>query len=183
MDRLSAEATLGFGASFASLATRDGLIEIDRAFLAQLQDKDAALFDRLLTARAEPAALDAKAEGELVVAVGRHVGPFVAELFGIEKECGLVADLTRELDRISTTKRLFVQRQAVKKYSDVSTFDGAALRADLEARLGATLTEQRFADAVTAWEADAAAHEADLDVALRYAAWLAEGREFELTSA
>ena len=179
MDRLSAEATLGFGASFASLATRDGLIEIDRAFLAQLQDKDAALFDRLLTARAEPAALDAKAEGELVVAVGRHVGPFVAELFGIEKECGLVADLTRELDRISTTKRLFVQRQAVKKYSDVSTFDGAALRADLEARLGATLTEQRFADAVTAWEADAAAHEADLDVALRYAAWAtlsAEGR-------
>jgi len=169
MNSLSHDAHLGFGASFASLATRDGLIDLDRAFLAQLQANDDALFDRLLTARAEPSALDAKAEGELVVAVGRHLNGFVAELFGVERETGLVADLTRELDRIHACKRLFVQRQAVKKYSDVSILDGAALRAEFEARAGVALTEQGFANAVAVWEADANAEA--LDIALRYAAW------------
>jgi len=177
MNSLSHDAHLGFGASFASLATRDGLIDLDRAFLAQLQANDAPLLDRLLTARAEPQAVDAKAEGELVVSVGRHLDVFVAELFGVEREAGLVADLTHELDRIHTCKRLFVQRQAVRKYSDVSTLDGAALRAEFEARAGVALTEQGFANAVAVWEADANAEA--LDVALRYAAWAtlsAEGR-------
>ena len=180
MDRLSTDAPLGFGASFASLATRDGLIELDRAFLAQLQDSDAGLLDRLLTARAEPSALDAKAEGELVVAVGRHVGAFVAELFGIEHECGLVAEITRELDRISSCKRLFVQRQAVKKYADVSTFDGVQLRLALSVHgMPASFSEQGFADTVAKWEA--AANVEALDLALRYAAWATlseEGRAF-----
>ena len=169
MNSLSHDAHLGFGASFASLATRDGLIDLDRAFLAQLQADDAALLDRLLTARAEPSALDAKAEGELVVAVGRHLNGFVAELFGVERETGLVAELTRELDRIHACKRLFVQRQAVRKYADTSTLDGTALRAEFETRAGVPLTEQAFANAVAAWEADGDAEA--LDVALRYAAW------------
>ena len=57
------------------------------------------------------------------------------------------------------------------------SFDGAALRADLEARFGETLTERAFADHVAAWEK--AGETAALDVALRYAAWAtltAEGR-------
>ena len=37
---------------------------------------------------------------------------------------------THALDPIHACKRLFVQRQAVKKYPDPSGFDGAALRAD-----------------------------------------------------
>ena len=49
------------------------------------------------------------------------------------------------------------------------SFDGAALRADLEARFGETLTERAFADHVAAWEK--AGETAALDVALRYAAW------------
>ena len=169
MNALSADAPLGFGASFASLATRDGLIDLDRAFLAEVQEKDPALLDRLLAARAEPSSLDAKAESELVVALGRPVDAFVAELFGIEKECGPIADLTREMDRIHSCKRLFVQRQAVRKYADVSALDGAALRIALEAKIGAALTEQNFADNVAGWEE---AQDADsIDVALRYAAW------------
>jgi NADPH-dependent glutamate synthase beta subunit-like oxidoreductase/NAD(P)H-flavin reductase len=179
MNAHSADAPLGFGASFASLATRAGLIDLDRAFLGALQDKDAALLDHLLAARAEPSSLDARTEGELVVALGRHLDGFVAELFGIEKECGLIADLTREMDAIHNCKRLFVQRQAVRKYADVSALDGPALRAALEARIGATLSEQNFATAVAAWEL---AQDADsIDLALRYAAWATlseEGRAF-----
>ncbi len=74
---------------------------------------------------------------------------------------------TLELDPIHACKRLFVQRQAVKKYPDPSAFDGPALRAALEARIGAPLTEKAFATQVAASENDPAA----LDEALRYAAW------------
>jgi NADPH-dependent glutamate synthase beta subunit-like oxidoreductase/NAD(P)H-flavin reductase len=176
MDSLFPDHALGFGTSFAALATRDGLIDLDRAFLAQLQADDAALCDRLLTARAAPDALDAKAEGELVVAVGPHLQSFLGGVFGIEAELAAIAGRTQALDAVHSCKRLFVQRQAVRKYADVSGFDGAALRAALEARIG-PLSEPGFAQAVAGWEADGNAEA--LDLAMRYAAWAtlsAEGR-------
>ncbi|HXA24462.1 MAG TPA: FAD-dependent oxidoreductase, partial [Acetobacteraceae bacterium] len=161
--------TLGFGLSFAELATRDGLVRLDSAFVRLLAKEDASLHARLLAARAAPDALAAKDESDLVVALGPHVDDFVAALFGIETETLALARETHALDPIHACKRLFVQRQAVKKYPDPSAFDGAALRAELEARFGGNLTEAVFADHVAEWEkaADAEA----LELALRYAAW------------
>ena len=179
MDSLPAThvSTLGFGASFASLATQAGLTELDRAFLGVLQEQDPTLLDRLLTARAAPEALDGKDEGELIVAVGPHLGRFLAELFGIEAETQAVVAQTGVLDPVHNCKRQFVQRQAVRKYPDVTGFDGPALRFELEALIGQRLTEPVFAVAVLDWE-DQQRGEA-LDLALRYAAWAtlsAEGR-------
>ena len=178
MDSLHPPHALGFGASFGSLATREGLIALDRAFLAELQAEHEDLHDRLLTARAAPDALDAKAEGELVVALGRPLEGFLIELFGIGDEIAVLSGRTRQLNPVHLCKRLFVQRQAVKKYADVSGLDGPALRAALEARIG-PLTEIAFANAVADWETDGDAEA--LDLALRYAAWAtlsAEGRAF-----
>ena len=56
---------------------------------------------------------------------------------------------TVALDPVHKCKRLFVQRQAVKKYPDPSGFDGPALRRSLEARFGEPLTEKVFAAAVS----------------------------------
>jgi len=182
---------LGYGFSFADLADRDGLIRLDRAFLGRLAAEDAGLHARLLTARATPDALAAKDESELVVALGPHLDSFVATLFAIEAETLALARETAALDPIHACKRLFVQRQAVKKYPDPSGFDGAALREALEARMGEPLTEPAFARHVAAWEkaaaqsagsipADAASGRsvaadasaaAGLDAALRYASW------------
>ena len=152
-------------------------MRLDRIFLDRLAGDDAALHARLLAARAAPDALATPEESELVVALAPHLDGFVAALFGIEAETLALAHATHALDPIHACKRLFVQRQAVKKYADPSQFDGAALRADLEARFGETLTERAFADHVAAWEK--AGETAALDVALRYAAWAtltAEGR-------
>ena len=126
MDAVSqAEAPrLGFGFQLADLSARDGLIALDRRFLAFLQEQDADLHARLLAARAEPE-LDQKAEAELVVALGPHLDAFVAALFGIEAEAEAIARATLALDPVHACKRLFVQRQAVKKYPDPSGFDGA----------------------------------------------------------
>jgi len=160
---------LGLGFVFAELAGRHGLIRLDRSFLDRLALEDASLYARLLAARARPDALAKKDEGELIVALGPHLDGFVAELFGIEAEAGAIARRTAALDPVHACKRLFVQRQAVKKYPDPSGFAPAALRAELESRMGVALTERGFADAVAGWEAakDAAA----LDLAMRYAAW------------
>ncbi len=159
----------GLGFDFAEFASREGLIRLDRAFLDRLAAEDSSLHARLLAARADPDALAAKEEGELIVALGRYLDAFLAALFGIEAETEAVLAQTRALDPIHACKRLFVQRQAVKKYPDPSGFDAAALRAAIEARIGDALTERGFADAVAAWEAgsDAGA----LDDAMRYAAW------------
>ena len=167
--------TLGYGFSFAQIATRDGLISLDRRFLAGLAEADPGLHAALLAARAAPDALDAKAEADLVLALGRPLETFLGGLFGIEAEIDAIAAETAALDPIHACKRLFVQRQALKAYPDPSGFDGPALRAALEARMGAALTEAGFAAAVAAWQED----EAALDLARRYAAWAtltAEGR-------
>jgi NADPH-dependent glutamate synthase beta subunit-like oxidoreductase/NAD(P)H-flavin reductase len=165
----SPAAPLGFGASFGELATRDGLIRLDRLYLDRLAASDPSLHQRLLAARAAPGTLAAKEEGELVVALGPSLEDFVAELFGVRGELDAIAARTRALDPVHACKRLFVQRQAVKKYADPHGFDGAALRAGIERRIGAPFSEIAFARAVEAWElaADAEA----LDLALRYAAW------------
>ena len=143
--------TLGFGLDFSRLATRDGLVALDKIFLERLSG-DEALYRRLLAARAEPESLDAKAEGELVIALGEALEPFLGELFGIGAELDAAAAETAALDPIHSVKRLFVQRQAVKKYADPAGFDGPALRAALEARMAAAFDERGFAVQVLLWE-------------------------------
>ncbi|HET9018542.1 MAG TPA: pyridine nucleotide-disulfide oxidoreductase, partial [Acetobacteraceae bacterium] len=161
--------TPGAGFDPADLAGREALVRLDKRFLDRLHAEDTDLCGRLLAARAAPDTLDAKAEGELLVALGAHLEAFVADLFGIGDAVAAVAAATQRLDPIHACKRLFVQRQAVKKYADPSGFDGAALRAALEAAMGETLTEAAFATHVARWEHDQ--NTENLDVALRYAAW------------
>ncbi|MGE0418268.1 MAG: FAD-dependent oxidoreductase, partial [Acetobacteraceae bacterium] len=164
-----AAASINLGFSFTELAGRPGLIRLDQAFLARLQTTEAELHQRLLAARAAPDTLDGKAESDLIVALGPHLDHFVAELFGISAQTDALAAATAGMDPIHSCKRLFVQRQAVRKYADPSGFDAAALRADLEARFGESLTEAVFARHVMQWEKDGNADA--LDLALRYAAW------------
>ncbi len=161
--------TLGFGFDFADLAAREGLVRLDRTFLEWLAGEDAALHARLLAARAAPDRVAVLDESDLVVAIAPHLDTFVAILFGIEAETLALARETSALDPVHACKRLFVQRQAVKKYPDPSGFDGPTLRAALEALFCEALTERTFAAHVAAWEAAAAVE--PLDIALRYAAW------------
>ncbi|HVY17040.1 MAG TPA: FAD-dependent oxidoreductase [Rhodopila sp.] len=154
---------LGFGFTFADLSRRDGLIRLDQQFLSLLENDDPGLRQQLLAARAEPDSVAGRAESDLIVALGPHLNGFVATLFGVQAETDALLRDTLALDPIHACKRLFVQRQAVKKYPDPAGFDGDALRQALEPRLGGPLTEQNFA-------AYAATQPED-DDALRYAAW------------
>ncbi len=61
------ELALKHGLSFSDLYERDGLVRLDRAFVAHLAAAEVALHDRLMLARAAPDALDRKAESDLLV--------------------------------------------------------------------------------------------------------------------
>jgi NADPH-dependent glutamate synthase beta subunit-like oxidoreductase/NAD(P)H-flavin reductase len=163
------DSSLGFGVTFQDLAERDGLVRLDQMFLAELERADPALNLRLLAARAAPDSLPSKDESALIIDLGSHLDNFVATLFGIVPETTALLAETLALDPIHACKRLFVQRQAVKKYADPSGFDGPELRHALEQRFGEPLTEKTFATFVATWERDGVSEA--LDEALRYAAW------------
>jgi NADPH-dependent glutamate synthase beta subunit-like oxidoreductase/NAD(P)H-flavin reductase len=167
MDAAPTQETLAFGLTFADLAGRAGLERLDALFLDQLVEQDVGLHSQLMAARAAPPAIGE--ESRLITALGPYLDGFVATLFGIEAEVDALAARTLALDPVHACKRLFVQRQAVKKYANTAGLDGAALGAALEARLGAPVSDSSFAAGVAVFQA---AEDAEaVDLAMRYAAW------------
>ena len=170
---------LAHGFAFPDLYSVEGARRLDERFRLHLRAADALLADRLDVARADPDALARKAESELLIALAPHLEDFLAMLFGIEADVRELEARHHALAPLFVVKRQFVQRKAMNAHrADVAAgFDGAALRAQLDAWLGpqdgVQAFERAFADAVTAWQADEAAHAQQLDVALRYAAWAA----------
>src|SRR5271165_158194 len=167
MDAAPTQESLAFGLSFADLADRAELERLDRLFLDQLAAQDAGLYAALMAARAAPP--ERADESKLITALGPHLDGFVAALFGIEAEVAALAARTDALDPVHACKRLFVQRQAVKKYPDPAALDGRALGAALAERLGAPVSDSSFAAGVAAFEAAGDAEA--IDLAMRYAAW------------
>jgi NADPH-dependent glutamate synthase beta subunit-like oxidoreductase/NAD(P)H-flavin reductase len=167
----------GSGLAFADLYSVDGAARIDARFVDALTAADAALAERLLRARSAPEGLAAKDESAVLLDVAPHLEDFLATLFGIEPEVRALEARHHELAPLFAVKRQFVQRKAMNacKADVAATFDGARLRADVDALIGATSDVQAFelafAQAVTRWQQDEAANASALDVALRYAAW------------
>jgi NADPH-dependent glutamate synthase beta subunit-like oxidoreductase/NAD(P)H-flavin reductase len=170
---------LQHGLSFADLYDRDGLVRLDRAFVADLAATDAALHERLMTARRDPEAFDRSAESDLLVELAPHLEDFLGALFGIAAEVRVLQARHHELAPLYSVKRLFVQRRAVKgiKDEEAAQIDGTALAAGLdrlfgaEAGAGVAAWERRYAEHVAAWMADEAQYTAPLETARLYAAW------------
>jgi NADPH-dependent glutamate synthase beta subunit-like oxidoreductase/NAD(P)H-flavin reductase len=178
---------LGFGFNFPDLFSEAGLARLDGSFCGWLSEAEPALAKRLSSARAAPDALGRKGESELLIALAAHLEDWLARLFGIETEVMALQAAQHELAPLFACKRQVVQRRAMNKYKaeEAAGFDGAALRSALEQRLGASLAdpagELAFARQVGEWGLDEAANAADIDLALRYAAWAAhtpEGRAY-----
>lgn len=154
------------------LYSREGALQIDAAFFKHLTSADAELATRYQAARQAPNSLDGKAEAELLMAVAEPLEGFIAELFGIEKEWEALLMQHRTLAPLYTCKRLFVQRRATKTYkpAEAKSFDGAALKAQVEDILGQPFSELSFATYVMANLEDKSAKDA-LDICAKFAAW------------
>ena len=164
---------LAYGLSFAELHARAGLAKLDAAFVDFAGTADSALKPRLLAARENPASLDAKAESALILEIAPHLDDFLAELFGIQAEFRALAARHHELAPLYAVKRQFVQRRAANriKPDEAARLDGAALEAALKKVFGGRFDELTFATQVAGWLADETKHAAELELALKYAAW------------
>ena len=168
---------LAFGLSFAELYRRDGLARLDDAFLAHLAAADescaGSLVPRLAAARGDPTALDSKAESALILEIAPHLDDFLAELFGIQGAFQALASRHHELAPLYAVKRQFVQRRAANKVNpeEAAKLDGVTLEAELKRVLGGSFDELTFARKVSQWLADEGSHAAELDSAMKYAAW------------
>jgi NADPH-dependent glutamate synthase beta subunit-like oxidoreductase/NAD(P)H-flavin reductase len=153
---------LGFGIAFPDLYQREGLIRLDRAFVAHLAEADRALSEKLASGRAHPPV--GNAESELLIALAPHVEDFIAKLFRIESEAQALAEKHNELAPLYSVKRQFVQRRAMHKVkpADLQGFEPA--------EAGFT-TELEFARKVSRWLQNEPAHAKELELAARYAAW------------
>src|SRR5262245_39372440 len=170
---MSESLPLAFDLRLEDLYGRDGLVRLDGCFVDALKRRNVDLHNRLMAARAAPDQLAGKAESDLIIELAPEVEDFVVALFGIAREVDALRSRHDALAPLYTVKRLFVQRRAAKKYGpdQAATFDGQALREQLEPSLGGELTELRFAQRVDAWMKAEAEHAAALDFAARYAAW------------
>jgi len=175
---------LGFGLQFEDLYRRAGLVTLDAAFVEDLRTGAVELHNRLMAGRADPDALADKDESELLIDLAPHLEDFLARLFGIGAEVAALRARHDALAPLYAVKRLFVQRRAAKahKPEEAAGFDGRALAAALAQRFGAAFDgaanatgindgELVFARHVDRWLADEAAHQDDLALAARYAAW------------
>ena len=164
---------LAFGLSFAELYRRDGLARLDAAFVGHLGAAGAAALPRLAAARENPSSLDAQSESALILEIAPHLDDFLADLFGIQAEFRALASRHHDLAPLHAIKRQFVQRRAANKIKadEAAKLDGRALETELKGMLGGTFDELGFARKVSEWLADEAEHAAELDAAMKYAAW------------
>ncbi len=163
--------TLAFGLAFTDLYRREGLQRVDDAFVSALRQRDAALAERLLAARADPS-LAPKEEAALLVALAPHLDTFVAELFGIADAMHDLREQHAALAPLNQVKWKFVKRQALLKYTDAAAladFDADAAAGRLQTWLGQAFEELAFARAVLQWQA--AEDTEKLDTAMAYSAW------------
>ncbi|MFZ0694562.1 MAG: FAD-dependent oxidoreductase [Alphaproteobacteria bacterium] len=164
---------LAHSLTFADLYRREGLAKIDALFVDHVRGSDTGLAERLVAARASAGSVDKVQESGLLIALAPHLEDFLGGLFGIEKELRAQAESKNRLAPLFACKRLFVQRQAIKTYkeAEAESFDGDALRAALEKRLGGPFDEVSFARQVMAWLEDETANAETLGLAEKYAAW------------
>ncbi len=136
------------GFRYQDLHREDRLADLDRAFLAALAAEDAGLADRLARYRREPASFDALARSRVLIEGARALGPFVARLFGVEREWQAQREAAQPEAILFRFRRDFLQRRAVK----AALPDPASPEADAAAETGRAI--ERGLHPELPWDAD-----------------------------
>lgn len=164
---------LAHGFNFIDLYNTDGLTRIDGAFMAELAKADGDLAARLKSARKNPDEIDGKLEADLLLELCPHVDEFIASLFGIESEVGVLKKQHLLLDPIYSAKRNFVQRRALKgkALDDAMAIDGNKILTQLGAAIDGEFNELNFATAIMNWLDDEETNADKIALAADYALW------------
>ncbi|MCX3065088.1 FAD-dependent oxidoreductase [Wolbachia endosymbiont of Drosophila pseudotakahashii] len=196
---------LNFKISFSNLYTRNGLTKLDETFLNYIKSCDESLFCSLIEAREKAASSSMssqchppssqcltlgsrKQEGrsatwmtdsQLIIDLSYLLDEFIAKLFNIEKEIEELKKKHNDFAVIYKCKRLFVQRYALKKYTNVANID---ITNKLSHFLTLPTTEKNFAEQVMHWFEDKENHKEEIELAAQYAVWRVKNKQSILFS-
>jgi NADPH-dependent glutamate synthase beta subunit-like oxidoreductase/NAD(P)H-flavin reductase len=159
--------------AFADLYRRSGLVRLDQYFTNELREENIDLWNQLMHARAHHAELSSKDESALILALAPFLENFIVKLFGIENAFSALTEEHLKLAPIYLCKRLFVQRQAAKKFkpAEVENFNSHDVQEKMQALLSENFSEILFAQSVCAWMDKKDENIDALNVATTYAAW------------
>ncbi|MDG7055167.1 MAG: FAD-dependent oxidoreductase [Wolbachia endosymbiont of Menacanthus eurysternus] len=110
-------------------------------------------------------------DSQLIIDLSYLLNEFVAKLFDIEKETEELKKKHNDFAVIYKCKRLFVQRYALKKYTDIANIDIDCITSRLSHFLTLPTTEKIFAEQVMCWFEDKEHHKEEIELAAQYAAW------------
>ncbi|UIP92500.1 FAD-dependent oxidoreductase [Wolbachia endosymbiont of Anopheles demeilloni] len=197
---------LNFKISFSNLYTRSELIKLDKAFLDYIKSCDESLFYSLVEAREKAASSSmssqcssqclklgsGKQEGwipawmkdvcnsQLTMDLSHLLDEFIAKFFNIEKEVEELKEKHNDFAVIYRCKRLFVQRYALKKYTDVANIDYVTNK--LNSFITLSTTEKNFSEQVMSWLKNKEEHKEEIELAAQYAVWRVKNKQSILFS-
>ncbi|WP_419215180.1 WPE palindromic element domain-containing protein [Wolbachia endosymbiont of Rhagoletis cingulata] len=186
--------------SFSNLYTRSGLIKLDETFLNYIKSCDESLFCSLIEAREkaasslmssqcltlgsieQPMLATQMTDSQLIIDLSYLLDEFIAKLFNIGKEAEELKKKHNDFAAIYKCKRLFVQRYALKKYTDIADIDIDYVTSKLNRFLALPTTEKNFAEQVMRWLENKEDHKEEIELAAQYAAWRVKNKQSILFS-
>ncbi|CAN2145834.1 glutamate synthase subunit beta [Wolbachia pipientis] len=118
-------------------------------------------------------------DSQLIIDLSYLLDEFIAKLFNVEKEIEELKKKHNDFAVIYKCKRLFVQRYALKKYTNVANID---ITNKLSHFLTLPTTEKNFAEQVMHWFEDKENHKEEIELAAQYAVWRVKNKQSILFS-
>ncbi len=118
-------------------------------------------------------------DSQLIIDLSYLLDEFIAKLFNVEKEIEELKKKHNDFAVIYKCKRLFVQRYALKKYTNVANID---ITNKLSHFLTLPTTEKNFAEQVMHWFEDRENHKEEIELAAQYAVWRVKNKQSILFS-
>ncbi len=113
-------------------------------------------------------------DSQLIIDLSYLLDEFIAKLFNVEKEIEELKKKHNDFAVIYKCKRLFVQRYALKKYTNVANID---ITNKLSHFLTLPTTEKNFAEQVMHWFEDKENHKEEIELAAQYAVWRVKNKQ------
>ncbi|QKX03249.1 glutamate synthase subunit beta [Wolbachia endosymbiont of Litomosoides sigmodontis] len=110
-------------------------------------------------------------DSQLIIDLAYLLDEFIAKLFNIKKEIEELKKKHNDFAIIYKCKRLFIQRYALKKYTDTTNIDIDHVTSKLNLFLALPTTEKKFAEQVMNWFEDRENHKDEIELAAQYAVW------------
>ncbi|WP_342170009.1 FAD-dependent oxidoreductase [Rickettsia endosymbiont of Seladonia tumulorum] len=170
---------LGFNLDFKKLDLT-GLKKLDQIFLDYLFKANKSLYDNILLFRSNPYSILSQDYSEFLLNISPYLDDFLAELFCISNEVTSLRLQHKDFDIIYECKRKFVQRYAIKKYSQekIKDIDFEDIYLKLADLIGKNFTSRDFAKQVIIWQQAEESFVKELDIAAQYAAYRVSSRGF-----